>query len=130
MASRPVHFEIHATDPEAIGAFYTSIFGWRVERWGEVPYWIVVTGEEGEGAGINGGIAPRETRPPAGDDPVSGWILTVEVPDCDGYVAKVVQAGGSVSMEPQDMPGVGRVSYVRDPDGNVFGMLQPEGSSA
>jgi predicted enzyme related to lactoylglutathione lyase len=34
---RPVHFEIHASDPDAVRAFYTAVFGWRFEQWGEWP---------------------------------------------------------------------------------------------
>jgi predicted enzyme related to lactoylglutathione lyase len=48
---RVVHFEIHATDPEALVSFYTGLFGWKISRWGEMPYWLEVeTGAEGDSA--------------------------------------------------------------------------------
>ena len=34
---RPVHFEIHATDTDAVRAFYESVFGWRFQQWGDIP---------------------------------------------------------------------------------------------
>ena len=37
MSSRPVHFEIHAVDPERMAAFYSELFGWTIQKW-EVCY--------------------------------------------------------------------------------------------
>ena len=56
---RPVHFEIPATNPEAVATFYTDRFGWKISSWStpEMGYWIVDTGKEGPG--INGGILRR-----------------------------------------------------------------------
>ena len=52
---RVVHFEIHASEPETLTRFYTDLFGWKISRWGEAPYWMVETGPA-EQVGINGGI--------------------------------------------------------------------------
>ena len=131
---RPVHFEIHASDPDSVRAFYESVFGWRFERWGDAPYWIAVTGDGDPMAGqphtqpgIDGGLLQREGDPPTQDQPVGSFVVTLDVPDCDGYVDRVVSAGGSVALAAQDMQGVGRVAYVKDPDGNLLGLFQPEG---
>ena len=35
---RVVHFEIHADDPERAVGFYTGVFGWTVNRFGDQPY--------------------------------------------------------------------------------------------
>jgi predicted enzyme related to lactoylglutathione lyase len=122
---RPVHFEIHASDPDAAQAFYAEVFGWTIERWGEVPYWVITTGDASE-AGINGGLLPREGAPPAGGEPINAFVITIEVPDCAGYVDRAVRAGGTVALPMTAMPGVGWVAYVKDPDGNIFGLIQPE----
>ena len=122
---RPVHFEIHASDTSASSAFYESVFGWTFERWGDVPYWVVTTGEAPD-AGINGGLLPRQGPPPGDDQPVNAFVITVDVPDCEAYVDNAVKAGGSVALPVTAMPGVGLVAYVKDPDGNIFGLIQPE----
>jgi predicted enzyme related to lactoylglutathione lyase len=128
---RPVHFEIHASDPTAIRAFYQSVLGWRFQQWGDNPYWVVITGDGDPMAGVphsqpgvDGGLLPRDGASPEEGQPVNAFVITVEVPDCDGYVDKVVAAGGSVAVAANDVPGVGRLAYVRDPDGNLFGMLE------
>jgi uncharacterized protein len=130
---RPVHFEIHASDPAAVRAFYEAMFGWRFQQWGDNPYWIVITGDGDPMAGtphstpgVDGGLLPRQGEAPGEAQPVNGFVMTIEVPDCDAYVDRAVTAGGSIALPADDMPGVGRLAYVKDPDGNLFGMLQGE----
>jgi uncharacterized protein len=130
---RPVHFEIHASDPAAVRAFYEALFGWRFQQWGDNPYWIVITGDGDPMAGtphstpgVDGGLLPRRGEAPGEAQPVNGFVMTIEVPDCDAYVDRAVTAGGSIALPADDMPGIGRLAYVKDPDGNLFGMLQGE----
>jgi predicted enzyme related to lactoylglutathione lyase len=127
---RPVHFEIHATDPTAAMAFYESVLGWRFEKWGDVDYWLVSTSggdpmstTPDPEPGINGGLLPRVGPPPSADQAVNASVLVVGVPDCDATVATAVAAGGSIALPPETMPGVGRVGYVKDPDGNLLGLI-------
>ena len=63
---RPVHFEIHASDPAASKAFYEQLFGWHFHRWDGAPYWLVstgdgnpMTGELSSEPGIDGGLLER-----------------------------------------------------------------------
>jgi predicted enzyme related to lactoylglutathione lyase len=123
---RVVHFEIHADDPERAVAFYTGVFGWTVNRYGDMPYWLLTTGPAGE-PGIDGAILPRQGgRPPIGA-PVVGMVNTVQVTDLDAAVAKVLEFGGGVALDKQDVPGVGTLAYVHDTEANIVGILQPEG---
>lgn len=120
---RPVHFEIHASDPEALLTFYETVFGWTFARWGEQPYWIITTGEEGT-PGINGGMLPREGPKPEPGQAVNAGVLTVEVPDCRVALDAALAAGATVAMPLTEMPGVGWLAYVHDPDGNLLGMIE------
>ena len=72
---RPVHFEIHASDPQRLIDFYSEVFGWNFERWGEIPYWVITTGDED--MGINGGLTQRQGPPPAADAPINGNVFVV-----------------------------------------------------
>jgi predicted enzyme related to lactoylglutathione lyase len=120
---RPVHFEIHASDPQQLIDFYSAVFGWRFERWGEVPYWVIMTGDED--MGINGGLAQREGPAPSPDAPINGSVFVVGVADCQQSFDAALQAGGTQALPVTDMPGVGIMAYVKDPDGNVFGIIAP-----
>ena len=129
---RPVHFEIHASDPEASREFYSRVFGWTFDQWENNPYWIVSTHPEHEHTdephehepGIDGGLMPREDGPDG--QRINAWVTTVTVDDADACIQSIRDAGGSVAVPAQDLPGVGRFAYVLDPDGNMFGVLQPE----
>ena len=125
---RPVHFEIHADDPERACDFYQSVFGWSIKRWGEVPYWLIETGSGDPG--IDGALLPRQGPTPAADNPVSAYVITIDVEDVDATVRAIEAAGGSVAMPRHAVPGIGWHAYCKDTEGNVFGVMQPDSSAA
>lgn len=134
MSNLVVHFEIHASDPPRLVDFYSALFGWTFEQFGEVPYWVISTGEGSvtndtaggtQGFGINGGLTQRSGPRPDSGGPINGCNIVVAVEDVDGLFARGLELGGTEAMAPDDMPGVGRLAYVHDPDGNVFGMIAP-----
>lgn len=116
--SRPVHFEIHGEDPVAATEFYAAVFGWKVERWGDQPYWLYTTGE---GPGIDGASAPRQEHG-------QKVVLTVETDNLAETVAKARAVGGTVLLENAPIPGVGILAQVLDPNGVLVGIMQPETS--
>lgn len=124
---RPVHFEIHASDPQRAIAFYTSVFGWVVKQWGEHPYWIVQTGD---GPGIDGGLVPRRGPEPTDDTPVAAFPVTIDVPDLDATVTAVERAGGRVVMAKGAIPTVGWLAYCKDTESNIFGLMQEDPAAA
>ena len=138
MSNLVVHFEIHGSDPERLADFYSSLLGWKFQQFGEMPYWSIDTGEGsmsqgGPGNGINSGLTQRQGPAPEIGGPVSGCNIVVGVDDVDALFAKGLELGGSEALAPADMQGVGRLAYLHDPDGNVFGLISPvmsDGSTA
>jgi uncharacterized protein len=120
---RPVHFEIHASEPEAIIGFYSGLFGWTFSRWGTEPYWLADTGPDGPG--INGAVVQRRGDKPPTGQPANAFVVTVEVDELDPALEKARSLGGSIVVEKQQVPGVGWLAYLNDPDGNVLGILEP-----
>jgi len=122
---RPVHFEIHATDPTTVRPFYENLFGWRFQQWGEMPYWLISTAPEGDGTpGIDGAMVPRPGPPAEDGQAVNAFVVTVDVPDCAGYLERALAGGASVALPLQAVPGVGWLAYIKDPDGNILGLMQ------
>jgi predicted enzyme related to lactoylglutathione lyase len=117
--NRVVHFELSAKDFERAAKFYGDVFGWTFSKF-EMPdghvYWMINTGEEGPG--INGGFMPQQEKPET--------INTLGVADVDAKVAAVVAAGGEVVFPKATIPTVGYLAYVKDTEGNVFGMMQDD----
>ena len=130
MSNLVVHFEIHGSDPAILVDFYGRLLGWSFQQFGDMPYWAIDTGEEagrqgGAGHGINGGLTQRQGDRPATGGPVNGANIVVAVDDVDGTYAQGLELGGSEALAPADMPGVGRLAYPHDPDGNDFGLISP-----
>ncbi len=115
---RVVHFEVSAEDTERAGKFYQGVFGWNIQKWGgPKDYWMITTGANDQ-PGINGGIFKRE-------GPVN-FVNTIDVPNVDEFVAKVIDHGGREVVPKMAIPGVGFLVYCQDTEGNVFGVLQAD----
>jgi hypothetical protein len=124
---RPVHFEIHAAEPERAIAFYRKLFDWKFTRWeGPMPYWLVKTGE---GPGIDGGLVPRRGGVTP-DAPVIAYVCTIDVPSLDDSLAKALAGGGTMALPKQAIPGVGWLAYLKDTEGNIFGLMQNDPTAA
>lgn len=118
---RVIHFEINADDPDKAAEFYQRVFGWKIEKWaGPVDYWLVTTGEDTE-PGINGAITRRSDN--------LTTVNTIGVDSLDKAVDEVVKAGGGVVQPKAAVPGVGYSAYCRDPEGNVFGLMQEDSTA-
>ena len=126
---RVVHFEVHAEDPDRAIAFYGEIFGWAFAPFpGPFPYWIITTGPE-DARGINGGLFKREGAAPVDGAAVTAYVCTIGVDDIDSVVEKVLSAGGKRATNKMSIPGVGWLAYCKDPEGNIFGIMQPDANA-
>ena len=127
--NRVTHFEIHATNPESIIAYYKELFGWTIEPWGPPgTYWLVTTGDANE-RGIDGGIVPRRCAKAAEGQAVNAYVCTVQVASAKDALAKAVSLGGTEALPIMPIPGMGWLGYAKDPDGNIFGMMSPDPSA-
>lgn len=132
MANILVHFEIFADDTARAQKFYENVFGWAFQQVQGMPmeYILVYPGGEitqGPAAeGINGGLVQRPGPAPE-DDKASpnAFACTVAVDDIESTLEKVTSNGGRIDMPTDDLPGVGRLAYVRDTEMNILGVLQP-----
>ena len=74
------------------------------------------TGPE-DSPGINGGIMNRHFE--------QAVINTITVDSLDEMIAKVEAAGGKKVQGPNEVPDIGQHAYCSDPEGNLFGIMQP-----
>jgi len=121
---RPVHFEIHASDPQRAITFYSGLFEWEFKKWeGPTEYWLVTTGPDTQ-RGINGGLMKRMGDPPIEMAAVNAYVCTVEVPNIETYMKKASSVGARLAVPKMAIPGVGWLCYYKDTEGNIFGMTQ------
>ena len=136
---RVVHYEIHAVDLERAKKFYQDVFGWEMQQMGEDfgNYVVIKSGPSADeiasgkaqltlaNIGINGGMMMANApRPPKGVGP-NAYVCVIGVDNIDTYIERCKAAGAEEHMPKTDIPGVGKVAYFQDLEGNLFGMLEP-----
>ncbi len=117
-----VWHELMTTDVAAATSFYGRLFGWtsRSAEVPGVPYTLFSSG----GRDVGGCMAvPGEDGktccPPM-------WLSYLHVEDVDDTVRRAVELGALVDLPPHTIPGVGRISCLRDPAGVAFAVYKPD----
>ncbi|MBE1530868.1 VOC family protein [Actinomadura algeriensis] len=112
--------ELASREVEKSRRFYGEVFGWRaVDR----HYYrhFVYTNWKIDGWSVAGMVHMDETWP---DEWPGDWIPYFQVADCDAVVARSVELGASVVIQPDDID-PGRFGVVMDPTGARLGLLAP-----
>lgn len=116
----PCWYELGTSDLHAAGDFYGSILGWKVEDSGMEGFAYHLASSDGDRVA---GLMSNAGQP---GDPPPNWLIYFAVDDCNQAAAGIEASGGKILKEPDDIPGTGRYSVVADPQGAVFGLLQPD----
>lgn len=113
----PIWHELSSPDLPVATKFYADVLG---VTWEAMP---METGDDYtclmvEGRPVAGAFPPpMEGIPPH-------WEVYFNVEDADAVAEKAGQLGGKVVQEPWDVPGVGRMAILMDPQGAVLGLMQ------
>ena len=120
-----VWHELMSTEPVAGQEFYKALVGWdtMVMPMGEAAYTMFTAG----GAPAAGVRELPEEAKAMGAPP--HWLQYVGVEDADATAAKAKALGGQVYVEPMDIPTVGRMAVLADPQGAVFAVFTPLGEA-
>src|SRR5208282_1422405 len=99
-----------------------AVFGWQT---GEYPgAGTKYTLWKNQGKDIGGLMKrPMESIPPQ-------WLAYVTVADANATAKKAGEAGGKVVTPPFDVPTVGRIAVLQDPQGAALGIIQPTNKPA
>lgn len=112
------HFAINADDVERARAFYEGLFGWTFNPWGPPDYYQI----HGSGSGHIGALQQR--RELIRGNRTIGFEATIGVDNLDQAMSIAKSNGGRMLFSPFRIEGVGDLTYVEDPEGNVCGMAQ------
>ena len=117
-----IWYELMTPDPDGAKAFYDAVVGWNIEAQSQFPNGYRMIGRsDGKFAG---GVLPlNDEMQQHGARPT--WLGYILVPDVDRAVAEIDEAGGKTYMAPFDIPDVGRVAMVADPQGASFYIMKP-----
>ncbi len=118
-----IWYELMTPDPDRAKAFYDAVVGWNVAAEGPPEYngYRMIGRSDG---GFAGGVLPiTPEMQQHGARP--GWLGYLYVEDVDASVQAIEQAGGNTWMAAMDIPNVGRVALVTDPQAAPFYVMKP-----
>lgn len=116
-----VWHEVNVPDVAAAKSFYGQVAGFTFQ---EMPM-----GEAGTYTMLcNNGIPVGGIMATVGDmaDVPPHWSVYIAVADVDTAAAKAVELGGKVMVPAFDIPTIGRMSLIQDPQGAVFWLFRGE----
>jgi predicted enzyme related to lactoylglutathione lyase len=117
----PGWFECLTTDPSACVPFYSALFGWTTRAMPMPGFEYTVFSLDGAP------VAGCMTLTPESGGTVPHWSTVFTVDDADKAAALTREFGGTVIMPPHDVPGVGRASVLKSPQGVVFQVIRYAG---
>jgi predicted enzyme related to lactoylglutathione lyase len=100
--------------------FYSRLVGWKTMPWPLDPAYTVCHAEVGPVAGIMQIPSDLPSEVP------SHWLQYIGTRDVDSTAQAAVRAGGSIVKGPSDMQGAGRYAVLKDPQGAIFAIIDPE----
>ena len=117
-----IWYELMTDDPDGAKAFYDAVVGWNVAGQSDFPNGYRMIGRsDGKFAGgllpLNDEMKEHGARPT--------WLAYISVEDVDSTAASIQQAGGKILMPAFDIPDIGRVAMVTDPQGAAFYIMKP-----
>lgn len=122
---RFVWYELLTTEPDAAARFYRETIGWSTAPWdnGAMPYTLWLNGQTSFG----GIMELPEEASSQGAPP--NWLIYISTPDLDDTVEQAQKKGGRLVAPVMDIPQVGRIAVMADPQGAVFAAYTPEDST-
>jgi predicted enzyme related to lactoylglutathione lyase len=110
--------ELMTPDIDAAKSFYGALLGWKPETMNMggdgPPYTVWMLGDGGIGGAM----------PPPMDGMPAFWGVYFAVADCDATVTKAQELGAQVLNGPMDVPEVGRMAALMDPQGAAFSVIK------
>jgi predicted enzyme related to lactoylglutathione lyase len=116
-----IWYELMTPDPEGSKTFYDAVVGWTIGKAEEAYNGYRMIGTEG---GFAGGVLPLTAEMQQhGARPT--WLGYIHVYDVDAAIKSIEAAGGKTLMPATDIPNVGRIAMVADPQGAPFYVMKP-----
>lgn len=120
-----IWYELMARDVEAARRFYCAVVGWTAAPYPStnllgdaMAYTLWRSGAQD----VGGMMKMPQDALASGAAPA--WIGYLGVDDVDAMAQRIGKAGGAVHVPPSDIPGVGRMAMVADPQGAPFYVMR------
>ncbi|MBC8093659.1 MAG: VOC family protein [Pseudonocardia sp.] len=117
-AGMPCWIDLGTPDLAAATSFYGSVFGWTFVDMGEQYGHYSIAQVDGRAAAA---IGPSQPGQPA------AWTVYLASDDADATAKLVADNGGTIVVDPMEIPGNGRMAVAFDASGAGFGIWQQTG---
>ncbi len=122
LLGRPVWYELMTTDMRAAEDFYAAVVGWKATPFEGAHHPYTVFNRSAD-VGVGGVMTtPAEMKAPP------FWAMYIGVPNLEEAVSKITRLGGKTHTEVIEIPDVGRMQMMMDPQGAAFYVMQPASS--
>ena len=118
----PIWYELMSKSPSAARRFYGAVVGWTIDETppaGSTMEYRMVSAADGPVGGV---LTLTKEMCEHGARPV--WMMYLGVDDVDACVASITAAGGRVQLPAFDIPDIGRIAMVTDPQGAPFYVMR------
>ena len=116
---RPLWYELMTTDMNAAEAFYKTVVGWTGAPFAGSPEPYTMFSRSGELPVA--GLMPK----PEGIDAPPFWAMYVGVPNLEKAAAHITRLGGKETSPVIEVPTIGRMQMMTDPQGAAFYIYEP-----
>ena len=123
LLGRPVWYELMTTDPAAAEKFYDAVVGWTSAPFAGSPNPYTVFSRAG-----NVQVAGLMKTPPGMNMPPF-WSMYIAVPKLEETEAQIKKLGGRELSGVIEVPSVGRMRMMKDPQGAAFYIIEPDSRS-
>jgi len=117
---RFVWHELMTRDVPGARNFYSKLVGWKTIPWPLDPAYTICHADDGPVAGLMQMPADLPADVPA------HWLQYIGTRDVDSVAEAAVRAGGSIVKAASDIQGAGRYAVLKDPQGAMFAIIDPE----
>jgi predicted enzyme related to lactoylglutathione lyase len=116
---RPLWFELMTSDMKAAEQFYRTVVGWTSVPFdgSPEPYSMFLRNGEIPVAGV--------LTTPAGVEAPPFWAMYIGVPTLEKAVSDIKGLGGAETSEVIEVPSIGRMQMMADPQGAAFYVYEP-----
>lgn len=119
LLGRPVWYELMTTDMAAAETFYRNVVGWTSAPFDQSPAPYTVFNRSGQAQVAGLMKKPEDMKAPP------FWAMYVAVPKLEDAVAHIRRLGGRDVSPVIEVPTVGRMQMMSDPQGAAFYIMQP-----
>jgi predicted enzyme related to lactoylglutathione lyase len=123
LLGRPLWFELMTSDSKAAEKFYKNVVGWTSAPFEQSPQPYTMFNRSGDIP--VGGVL----KTPEGMNAPPFWAMYIGVPKLEDAAKHIKRLGGSELSPVIEVPTVGRMQMVKDPQGAAFYIYEPSNTT-